>query len=114
MGYIGASADAATGFSDGGLLTGMGADIGKVSSDFANRITEDTNTSPDRIRYFGDPVSMFDFQAKTVIPSMGSRWNNSAHSYMELFTKDAVPLHDTMKNMLEPSPDDSQAEAITY
>ena len=29
MGYIGASADSATGFSDGGLLTGMGADIGK-------------------------------------------------------------------------------------
>ena len=56
---------------------------------------------------------MFDFQAKTVIPSMGFRWNNSAHSYKELFTKDAVPLHDTMKNMLEQSPDDSEAEVIT-
>ena len=29
MVYIGASADSAIGFSDGGLLTGMGADIGK-------------------------------------------------------------------------------------
>ena len=29
MGYIGASADSAIGFSDGGLLTGLGADIGK-------------------------------------------------------------------------------------
>ena len=29
MGYIGASADAAIGFADGGLLTGMGVDIGK-------------------------------------------------------------------------------------
>ena len=57
---------------------------------------------------------MFDFQAKTVIPSMGFRWNNSAHSYKELFIKDAVPLHDTMGNMLEPSPGDSQAEVITY
>ena len=28
MGYIGASADSAIGFSDGGLLTGLGADIG--------------------------------------------------------------------------------------
>ena len=28
MGYIGASADSATGFSDGGLLNGSGADIG--------------------------------------------------------------------------------------
>ena len=69
MGYIGASADAATGFADGGLLSGLGADIGKkVSSDFANRITEDTNASPDRIRYFGDPISMFDFQATTAMP----------------------------------------------
>ena len=40
MGYIGASVDSASGFSDGGLLPGMGADIcKKVSSDFANRIT---------------------------------------------------------------------------
>ena len=47
--------DSAFGFSDGGLLIGLGADIGKkVSSDFANRITSDTNTSPDRIKYFGD------------------------------------------------------------
>ena len=114
MWYIGASADRSVGFGDGGLLTGMGADIGKkVSTDFANRITSDTNTSPDRIRYFGDPVSMFDFNAKTVMPSMGFRWNNSAHSYKELFIKDAVPLHDTPKHMLEPSPDDSDATVVT-
>ena len=31
MGYIGASADAAIGFSDGGLLTGLGADMCKKS-----------------------------------------------------------------------------------
>merc|ERR1711966_508157 len=111
---IGASADAAIGFSDGGLLTGMGADIGKkISTDFANRITSDTNTSPDRIRYFGDPISAMDFNAKTVIPSMGFRWNNSAHSYKELFIKDAVPLHDTMRNPLSISPDDSKAEVVT-
>ena len=48
---VGATVDSATGFSDGGLLSGLGADIGKkVSTDFANRITPDTNTSPDRIR----------------------------------------------------------------
>ena len=114
MGYIGASADTAIGFSDGGLLTGMGVDIGKkVSTDFANRITSDTNTSPNRIRCFGDPVSMFDFQAKSVMPSFGFRFNNSAHSYKGLFIKDAVPLHDVEKNMLEPPPDDSKAEVIT-
>ena len=73
--------DSAIGFADGGLLSGLGSDIGKnVSSDFANRITEDTNTSPDRIRYFGDPVSMFDLNAKSVMPSFGFRFNNSAHS----------------------------------
>ena len=56
---------------------------------------------------------MFDFQAKTVIPSFGFRFNNSAHSYKGLFIKDAIPLHDTPKNMLEPSPEDSKAEVIT-
>ena len=98
---IGASADAAIGFSNGGILSGLGADIGKkVSSDFANRITEDTNTSPDRIKYFGDPVSMFDLNSATVMPSMGFRWKNSAHSYKGLFIQDAVPIHDTMPNPL--------------
>ena len=114
MGYIGAFADAAFGFSDGGLLTGMGADIGKqVSGDFANRITECTNTSPDRIRYFGGPISAFDFKATTVTPSFGFRFINSAHSYKGLFIKDAVPLHNTPKNMLQTSPDDSEATVST-
>ena len=109
MGYIGASVDSATGFSDGGLLTGVGADIGKkVSTDFANSITEDTNTSPDRTRYFGDPISMFVFQAKTVMPSFGFSWKNSAHSYKGLFIKDAAPLRDVERNPLTPSPEDSK------
>ena len=111
---IGASADSVFGFSDGGILIGMGADIGKkVSSDFANRITENTNTSPDRIIYVGDPVSMFDFNSTTVMPSMGFRWKNSAHPYKGLQVAEKVPLHDTMKNPLSSSPDDSKAEVIT-
>jgi hypothetical protein len=114
MGYIGASADSAIGFADGGLLSGLGADIGKkISTDFANRITSDTNTSPDRIRYFGDPVSMFDNNAKTVMPSFGFRWKNSAHSYKGLFIKDAIPLHDIPKNPLTPSGNDEDAQIIT-
>ena len=104
---IGTSADAAIGFSDGGLLSGLGADIGKkISSDFSNRITSDTNTSLNRIRYFGDPISAFDFNATTVMPSFGFRFNNSAHSYKGLFIKDAVPLHDVERNPLTPSPED--------
>ena len=87
--------------------------VKKLSSDFANRITEDTNTSPDRIKYCGDPVSIFDFNSTTVMPSMGSRWENSAHSYKGLFIKDAVPVHGTLKNSLTPSPEDSKAEVIT-
>ena len=111
---IGTTVDSAIGFSGGGLLSSLGADMGKkVSSDFANRITSDTDTSPDRIIYFGDPVSMFDSNSTTVMPSFGFRFNNSAHSYKGLSIKDAVPLRDTMGNMLEPSPDDSKAEVIT-
>ena len=111
---IGASADTAIGLSDGGLLTGLGVDIGKkVSSDFANRITSDTNTSPNRIRYFGDPISAFDFNATTIMPSFKQRWNNSAHPHSGLFIKGAVPLHDVERNPLTPSPDDSKAEVIT-
>jgi len=69
--------------------------------------------NPNRIRYFGDPISALDFNATTVIPSIGFRWKNSAHSYKGLFINDAVETHDTMKNRLEPSPDDSLAEVIT-
>ena len=88
MEYIGASADTATGFSDDGLLTGLGADIGKkVPTDFANRTTSDIDKSPGRIRYFGDPISALDFNATTIMPSFKQRWNNSAHSYPGLFIK---------------------------
>ena len=111
---IGASVDSATGFSDGGLLSGLGADMGKqILSDFSNRITSDTNTSPNRIRYFGDPISAFDFNATTIMPSFKQRWNNSAHSYSGLFIKDAVPLHDVERNPLTISGNDEDAEIIT-
>ena len=56
---------------------------------------------------------MFDFNSTTVMPSMGFRWKNSAHSYKGSFIKDAVPLHDTPKNMLEPSPEDSGSTVVT-
>ena len=114
MRYIGASADSATGFSGGGLLTGLGADIGgKISSDFSNRITSDTNTSPNRIQYFGDPMSVDDFNATTVMPSFKQRWKHSAHSYSGLFVKDAVPLHGVERNPLTTSGNGEDAEVIT-
>ena len=114
MGYIGASADSAIGFSGGGLLAGLGADINKkVSSDFSNRITSETNTSPSRIKCFGDPISASGFNATTVMPSFGFRFNNSAHPYKGLFIKDAVPLHDTVGDALTISGNDEDAEVIT-
>ena len=63
----------------------------------ANRLTEDNNTSPARIRYFGDPISFMDFNAKAVMPSFKQRWNNSAHSYSGSQIADKVPVHDTPK-----------------
>ena len=106
--------DAGIGFSDAGLLSALGSDIGKkVSTDMANRLTSDNNTNVDRIRYFGDPISAMDFNAKTVMPSFKQRWNNSAHSYSGLFIKDAAPVHDTPKNPLTLSPDDNEATVIT-
>ena len=102
-------------FSDGGVLTGLGAEINqKIATDMGNRLTEDNHTSPDRILYFGDPINALDLNATTVMPSFKQRLNNSAHPYRGLFIKDAVPIHDTMKNNLKPSPDDSQSEIITY
>ena len=93
--------DSATGFSDGGLLTGMGADISQtISSDFSNRITSDTNTSPDRIIYFGDPISMFDFNSTTITPSFKHRWRNSAHSYSGLEIADKIPLRDNATSII--------------
>ena len=112
---VGVSADSFIGFSDGGLLIALGADMGNnIATGMCNRLTSDTNTSPDMIIYFGDPISVFDMNAKTVFPSFKQRWNNSAHSYYGLFIKDAVPVHDVENNPLRTSPDYREAEVITY
>ena len=79
----------------------------------SNRLISYNNTSPDRMRSFGDPVSMFDFNSTIVMPSMGFRWKNRAHSYKGLQIADKVPLRYTPKNPLTPSPGDSKAEVIT-
>ena len=67
-----------------------------------------------RIRWAGGPISALDFNSTTVMPSFKQRFNNSAHSYSGSFIKDALPVHDTARNNLNPSPDDSEAEVITY
>ena len=59
-----------------------------------------------------------DFNAKTLlvlwISMLKQKFNNSAHSYYGLLIKDAVPVHDTMRNNLNPSPDDRETQVITY
>ena len=80
----------------------------------ANRLTGDNGTSPDRIRYFGDLVSAMDINARAVMPSFNQRFNNSAHLCSGLQIAGKVQIHDTIKNPLTPSPDDSTSEVITY
>ena len=52
--------------------------------------------------------------AITVMPPFKQRFNNSAHSYSGLQMADKVQTHDTLKHPLNPSPDDREAEVITY
>ena len=69
---IGAGVDAATGFTDEGLFTaGLSTAGGKVGSIIRINLTTRKEDRPDRIRYAGDPISAFDFNAKTVVPSLG-------------------------------------------
>ena len=70
--------------------------------------------NPNRIRWAGDPISALDFNSTTVSLSFKQRWRNSAHSYSGSFIRDAVPIHDTMRNSLSPSHDVPQAQVITY
>ena len=82
---IGSFADSAIGFADGGVLIGLGADIGKqIANDMGTRLTEDNNTSPDRVRCFGDPISAFDCQAQTVMPSFKQR-GKSQHIHILVY-----------------------------
>ena len=77
----GVYADSAIGFADGGLITKLSADM---ANDMGTRLTSDNNIIPDRIMYFGDPISAFDFNAKAVMLSFKQGFNNSAHSYSGL------------------------------
>ena len=72
-----------------------------------------SGNNSNRIRWAGDPISAFDFGSTTVMPSFKQRFWNSAHSYSGLEIADAVPVHDTIRNPLTISPDDSEATVIT-
>ena len=61
---IGVGLDAATGFTDEGLVTyGLSTAGGKIGSTIGTRLTTSKEDNPDRIRYAGDPISAFDVNA---------------------------------------------------
>ena len=106
--------DAATGFTDEGFFTyGLSTAGSKIGSTIGTRLTTSKEDNPDRIRYAGDPISAFDFNAKTVVPSLGFRMNNSAHSYKGLSIPDKFPEHDLAKEALPIQPSDDNAKIIT-
>ena len=85
----------------------------KNGSTIGTHLTTRKEDNPDRIIYFGDPISAFDFNAKTVMPSLGFRMNNSAHSYKGLSIPDKVEDHDLVKEALPIQPSDDEANLIT-
>ena len=71
-GAVGAGVDSLTGFTDQGLFTSrLIKEGGKLGAKVGTRLTTRPETNPDRIRYYGDPISAFDFNAKSVMPSFG-------------------------------------------
>ena len=110
---IGAGVDAATGFTDEGLFTaGLSHAGGKIGGTIGTNLTTRKEDNPDRIRYAGDPISALDFNAKTVVPSLGFRMNHSAHSYKGLSIPDKVEEHDLEKVPLSIQPEDDNAKIL--
>ena len=116
-GAIGYGIDALTGFEDLGMFTAgftrAGTKVGtKVGNTVGTRLTTRPENNPDRIRYFGDPISALDFNAKTVMPSLKFRWENSAHTYKGLSIPDKVEEPDTISTPVSIQPSDDQAQII--
>ena len=111
---MGAGLDSLTGFTDSGAFTsGLSTAGGKIGSTIGTRLTTSKEYNPDRIRYAGDPISAFDFNAKTVMPSLGFRMNNSAHSYKGLSIPDKVAEHDVSHVPLTAQPNESKSQQLT-
>ena len=98
-GTIGVGLDGLTGFADEGLFTArLSKSGGELGKKVADRLTTRPESNPDRIRYFGDPISVFDFNAKTVMPSLGFRMTHPAHTYKGLSISDKVEEHDILSH----------------
>ena len=94
--------DSLTGFAEQGVFTARlskyGGELGKKVGD---RLTTQPESNPDRIRYFGDPISVLDFNAKTVMPPLGFRMTHPAHTYKGLSIPDKVEEHDLIVEPLK-------------
>ena len=84
-----------------------------MGTKIADRLTTRPESNPDRIRYFGDPISVFDFNAKTVMPSLGFRMTHRAHTYKHMSIPDKVPEPDVSHVPLTAQPSDSQARVLS-
>ena len=106
--------DSLTGFADQGLFTARlskyGGELGKKVGD---RLTTQPESNPDRIRYFGDPISVLDFNAKVVMPSAGFRMTHPAHTYANLSIPDKVPEHDIDIKPLTTQPSANTSQILT-
>ena len=103
-GAVGAGVDSLTGFTDQGLFTaGLATEGGTLGAKVGTRLTTRPENNPDRIRYYGDPISALDFNAKSVMPSLGFRMKHSAHSFSGLSIPDKVPEHDLQKSTFKGS-----------
>ena len=112
-GAVGAGVDSLTGFTDQGLFTaGLTKEGGKLGANVGTRLTTRPENNPDRIRYYGDPISSLDFNAKSVMPSLDFRMNHSAHSYKGLSTPDKVEEHDLFKPHLTVQSSDNTAHQL--
>ena len=109
-GSVGAGVDSLTGFTDEGLFTaGLSSEGGKLGKKLGTRLTTRPENNPDRIRYYGDGISAFDFNAKRVWPSQEFLKNHNPHSYKGLSIPDKVEEHDLMVQPLTVQPSDTKA-----
>ena len=113
-GSVGAGVDSLTGFTDEGLFTaGLSSEGGKLGKKLGTRLTTRPENNPDRIRYYGDGISAFDFNAKSVWPSQEFSKNHTPRSYKGLSIPDKVEEHDLTKVPLTVQPNDNKSQQLT-
>ena len=74
--------DGLNGLAGEGLCTARSSKTGgELGKNVAGRLTTRPDNNPGRIRYYGDPLPVFGFNATTVMPSLGFRMTHPTHTY---------------------------------